>query len=277
MLLSIIPVLVASIALDGSRQILKHIVYVSVPLITISTASIPGLLKYNDVILYYYVDILACGLVFLLGLIFTVISLSKNLEIQISLKRLIQVFLIPSLLAVLGINLLDGLVNKEYQLFEKGSIGQYVIRIFVYPVVVDIILAIVETNTQKIPSAPDHMNAPSHVVYFYQVAFSIVGRYMTTISGGIMDIFIMAVSIAVKDFVLHRMGRLRCWLAYRTRSLLEKIYPSYINTTDYENFEDWFYSKEFTFFKANSINNDFTIELAGEFFMIIRPTFSSSR
>jgi len=246
---------------------MKNILYVSVPLITIATATIPGLLKYNDIILYYYGDILVCGLVFLLGLIFALVSLSKNLEIQITLKRLVQVFLIPSILAVLGINLLDGLVNKEYQMFTKGSIGQYVIRILVYPVVVDLVLAIVETNAQKIPSAANRVNSPSHVVYFYQVAFSIVGRYMTTISGGIMDIFIMAASITVKDFVLHRMGRLRCWLAYHTRLILEKICSPYINTMDFESFEDWFYSKEFTYFKANAINNDFTIELAGNIFM----------
>ena len=80
--------------------------YVSVPLITIATALIPGLVKYNKVILYYYVDILACGLIFLIGLFGSAICLSKNLEIQISLKKIFQIFLIPSVFAVIGINFL---------------------------------------------------------------------------------------------------------------------------------------------------------------------------
>ena len=79
-----------------------------------------------------------------------------------------------------------------------------------------------------------------------------------------MDIFIMAASVAGKDFILHRMGRIRCWLAFHTRILLVKIYPPYANTVDYEAFKDWFYSKDFTYFKANTLNSDFAVELTGK-------------
>eukprot|EP00111_Clytia_hemisphaerica_P007515 TCONS_00021835-protein len=260
-LLSTTSVFITNIALDGSRQIFKNILYVSIPLVTIATALIPGLLKYNDVILYYYVDIFLCGLFFLVGMVASVFCLSKNLEVQITRKRIFQVLVIPSIIAVLGVNVLDAVVNKEYQIFSKGSIGQYVVRLVIYPITVDILLAITETNVQKIPS--NHINNPSHVVYFYQVAFTIIGRYMTTISGGIMDIFIMAASVAGKDFILHRMGRIRCWLAFHTRTLLVKFYPPYANTVDYETFKDWFYSKDFTYFKANTLNSDFAVELTG--------------
>lgn len=265
MFLSVISVLLTTITLDGSRHLFRSILYVSVPLVTMTTALIPGLLKYNTVMMFYYTDTLLCGLIFLIGLTASMLCLYKNLEIQITRKRIFQVLILPSVIAVLGLNFLDGIVNKEYQMLRQGSIEQYIVRLVIYPTIVDILLAITERNIHSIPTNQNSKNNPSHVIYFYQVAYAFVGRYMTTMAGDIVGIVIMATTIMVKDIVFHRMGRIRCRIAYFVRSVLEKILPWYTESVDYETFEGWFYSKHFTYFKANTLNNDFVIELVGKF------------
>lgn len=264
MFLSIISVLLTTITLDGSGHLFRNILYVTVPLVTMATALILGLLKYNTVIMFYYLDTLLCGFIFLVGLTTSMLCMYKNLEIQITRKRIFQVFIVPSVIAVLGLNFLDGIVNKEYQMLAQGSLEQYIVRLVIYPCIVDILLAITERNIHSIPTNQNNKNNPSHIIYFYQVAYAFVGRYMTTMAGDIVGIIIMATTIMVKDIVFHRMGRIRCRIAYFVRSVLEKIVPWYTDSVDYETFEGWFYSKHFTYFKANTLNNDFVIELVGK-------------
>lgn len=263
-MLSLVSVFITTIVLDGSRQLLRNLLYVTVPLITMATASIPALLKYHTAIEYFYVDTLLSGFIFIIGVVASVYCMYKALELQITRKRIFLVFVFPTIIAVLGVNVLDAIVNKEYQMLAQASLGQYLVRIVVYPLLVDVLLAIIETNIQKIPSN-QNVNSPNHVVYFFQVAFLFVGRYMTTMAGSVIDIFIMAATVAVRDILLHRMSRIRCRIAYFLRSVHEKIFKRCTDySVKYDAFEDWFYSKDFTYFKAKTLNNNFVIELVGK-------------
>lgn len=231
-------------------------------MVTIIAVSIPGMLHFNG-LWYYYVDIVMYAVVFLVcvsACMFVIVR--KNATT--SFKKLLQHCLLPSIVATIGVGFIDAVVNKKYQSMKRDSIGQYLIRILFYPIVVDLLISFGEANIRQIST--NGANHRSHVIYFYQVAFTTIGRYMTTISGSLLSILIMAASIALKDLLFHRMSRIQCWLAFKFRALLKKVTSRVADENEFEKFEDWFFSKEFSSFKASVLNNEFTIELIGKGF-----------
>lgn len=201
-------------------------------------------------------------IVFILTLSASMFLLTRCTDvINITFKQLLRYFLLPGIIATLGVGFIDAVINKKYQTMKNHSIGQYLIRIIFYPIIVDLLISFGEVNMRKVPN--NGSNHKSHVIYFYQVAFTTIGRYMTTISGCLVSIFIMTASIALRDVFFHRMSRIQCWIAFKMRSCLRKISSGFIDN-EFDKFEDWFFSKEFTSFKASILNNEFTIELIGK-------------
>ena len=64
--------------------------------------------------------------------------------------------------------------------------------------------------------------------------------------------------VMIKDIIFHRMGRIQCFLFYKTRKLFQRR-----GTGSIEEFRLWYFEERFRNFRACVLNNDLLHDFTG--------------
>ena len=215
------------------------------------------ILFYSNVRLwYYYIDITIIQIIFFVTIGSSLFNLSRNNH-EIDFKTLVKRFILPILAGVISVGFIWIYLSKT--LTGASSLKKYIIRLVIYPILVDAVLAFQEFNFRQFLTKDYTVDGLAYFVYVAQVIFGFFGRYMTMTSGNLVSVTIFASVIAIKDVMFHRLSRAQCWIGF----YLKKIFK--LNDINNEGtFEDWFYEENFTKFRACVLNNDFIQELTGK-------------
>ena len=214
------------------------------------------ILFYSNVRLwYYYIDIAILEIIFFVTIASSLLHLSMN-QHDISFKTLVKRFILPILAGVSLFSFIWIYLSKTFA--GASSLKKYIIRLVIYPILADTILAIQEFNFRQFLSKDYTVHGLTYFVYVAQVILGFFGRYMTTTSGNLVSVTIFAAVIAIKDVLFHRLSRAQCWIGF----YLKKIFK--LNDINNEGtFDDWFFEENFTKFRACVLHNDFLQELTG--------------
>ncbi|XP_057312904.1 uncharacterized protein LOC130654358 [Hydractinia symbiolongicarpus] len=216
------------------------------------------LYNYSISIWYYYIDVGITETLFFTTFTLSFYRISKYHDM--SFLNLIKRFIVPMLSGVLGVGFTEIYLSKKF--VESSGYERYAIRLVVYPLLVDIILNFQEYGARQLMKTEGFtVQGLAHFIYGAQVAFGILGRYMTTTSGSLTNVAIVSGLIAVKDIIMHRACRFQCWLGYYLRRLFKL---KDIND-DHGTFEDWFYNEDYRNFRSCILSNDFVCELVTAF------------
>ncbi|XP_057314030.1 uncharacterized protein LOC130655309 isoform X2 [Hydractinia symbiolongicarpus] len=251
---SLKAVLVASCIVRDMVVLRKNMLKVMIPVFLLVLLLYSVLYYYSISIWYYYIDVGITEALFFTTFTLSFYHISKYYDM--SFLNIAKRFIFPILSGVLGIGFTEIYLSKKFA--EASRYERYVIRLVIYPLLVDLILNFQEYGARQFLKTEHFtVHGLSHFVYVAQVAFGILGRYMTTTSGSLTNVAIVSGLIAVKDIIMHRACRFQCWLGYYLRRLFKL---KDIND-DHGTFEDWFYNEDYRNFRSCILNNDFVHEL----------------
>ena len=168
------------------------------------------ILFYSNVRLwYYYIDITVIQILVFATFGSSLFNLSTNHR-DIGFKTLVKRFMLPILAGVLSIGFIWIYLSKVFA--GATSLKKYIIRLVIYPILVDAVLALQEFNFRQFLAKDYTVHGLAYFVYIAQVIFGFFGRYMTTTSGNLVSVTIFASVIAIKDVLFHRLCRAQCWI-----------------------------------------------------------------
>ena len=258
-----IPVFIITVMFKKTMVfLLKYICCLSLPAIILAIILFISIHIRLKTLWFYYIDIAVFEIVFLLVFVSLLVMIAKHGQ-HMTFKDAFCFFVLPVTIAALAIGFIGVYFSKKYELQANGSWQKYVLRLVVYPILVDGFVSFTEVNIRQLTMC--EADVRSHVIFLCQVAFGIIGRYMTTTAGSLSYIAIMSFVIAVKDIGLHRMSRIQCWIAFKLKRFFRKCIKCGNAQQSQEEFDDWFFSKDFTDFRAFVVSSEFVHEFTGQF------------
>ena len=179
------------------------------PIFLIAVVSYIILFYSNVRLWYYYIDITIIQIIFFLTIGSSLFNLSRNHN-DIRLKTLVKRFILAILAGVTSVGFIWIYLSKIFA--GASSLKKYIIRLLIYPILVDAVLAFEEFSVRQFLTKDYTVHGLAYLVYNAQVAFGFFGRYMTTTSGNLVSVTIFASVIAIKDVLFHRLSRAQCWI-----------------------------------------------------------------
>ena len=214
-----------------------------------------AMLFMNVKIWYYHIDEISSEVFFFLNLISCLGNLAKHVE-EIQLKRIFIRLVLPVIFCTTGYSFSMIYLCSRFKVADNTE--RYLIRLLYYPFIVEMSLILLEYCCRTFDGGDSiTIHGRVHLIFCVQVAFGILGRYMTMLSGGLVDVAIISAFHFFKDVFLHRSSWLQCYVAHKFKQL-------FVSNDNKEDFNEWFYSRDFQKFRAYVFNNDFVLELTGK-------------
>eukprot|EP00111_Clytia_hemisphaerica_P005263 TCONS_00015193-protein len=250
-LITLLNVIVACVLYNLSmRKTLYLIVSVALPITLTGSFCFYCMLQWYTsdpyAVWFYYIDIVIFMMAF-----FLVVPLAQLLaakQVGAKLLEATKLYILPMFLMALGIAFVDIYFSKSYRVEEDGSLLKYSQRLIVYPVLMDSFLSLGEFFVRRLEGTT--VRGEAHSLYLIQVRFGILGRYMNLTAGNLTMLTITCSLVMLKDVVLHRMGRIQCWMFYKIRRFFKREQSST------EEFRAWYFEERFCNFRACVLNND---------------------
>ena len=246
---------VLSVFIKNKKLFLRNILTINLPTIIVAVAIIMAMLFMNVKIWYYHIDEISSEVFFFVNLISCLGNLAKHVE-EIQLKRIFIRLVLPVVFCTTGYSFSMIYLCSRFKVAHTTE--KYLIRLVYYPLIVEVSLILLEYCCRTFDGGDTiTIHGRVHLIFCVQVAFGILGRYMTMLSGGLVDVAIFSAFHFFKDVFLHRSSWLQCYFAHKFKRI-------FVSKDRKEDFNEWFYSRDFQKFRAYVFNNDFVLELTGK-------------
>ena len=247
--------LVISVFIKNEKLLLRNFLTINLPTIIVAAAIILTLLFLNVKIWYYHIDEVSSEVFYFIILISCLWNIAKHVE-EIQMKRIFIRLVLPVIFCSVGYSFLMIYLCSRFKV--ANSTEKYLIRLAYYPLIVEVSLVFLEYCCRTFNGGISiTIHGRAHFIFCVQVAFGILGRYMTMFSGNLIDVTIFSAFHFLKDVFIHRSSWLQCYVAHR----FKRLFGSKQRRKD---FDEWFYSRDFQDFRACVFNNDFMLELTGK-------------
>ena len=240
--------------MKNKKLFLRNLLTINLPAIIVAVARILTLLFLNVKIWYYHIDEVSSEVFYFVILISCLGSITKHVE-EIQMKRIFIRLVLPVIFCSAGYSFLMIYLCSRFKVAD--STEKYLIRLVYYPLIVELSLILLEYCCRTFNGGISiTIHGRAHFIFSVQVAFGILGRYMTMFSGNLIDVTIFSAFHFLKDVFIHWSSWLQCYVAHR----FKRLFGSKQKRKD---FDEWFYSSDFQEFRVCVFSNDFMLELTG--------------
>ena len=226
------------------------------PTILIAVITFVTMFGLNVKIWYYYIEASVAEVFFFIVMISCLVNIAKYVE-EIRLKNIFIKLILPVVFGSIWYIFAVIYLSNKFKVAKDRD--KYVIRIVYYPLIVEGSLILQEYCYRTFDGGSDTtVHGRAHFIFLSQVSFGILGRYMTTISGSLIDVTVFSLFHFFKDILIHRLSWLQCYVAHKLKRFLGMRDAE-------EEFNEWFYSSRFQDFRACVFNNEFVLEVASKY------------
>lgn len=226
------------------------------PTILIAVITFVTMFGLNVKIWYYYIEASVAEVFFFIVMISCLVNIAKYVE-EIRLKNIFIKLILPVVFGSIWYIFAVIYLSNKFKVAKDRD--KYVIRIVYYPLIVEGSLILQEYCYRTFDGGSDTtVHGRAHFIFLSQVSFGILGRYMTTISGSLIDVTVFSLFHFFKDILIHRLSWLQCYVAHKLKRFLGMREAE-------EEFNEWFYSSRFQDFRACVFNNEFVLEVASKY------------
>ena len=247
--------LVISVFTTKKRLFVQSLLTITIPTALFAIIILAIMLSLNVNIWYYNVDVVVTQVCFHIVAITCYVNITKHVE-EIRLKNIFTRLILPSFVGTAAYLFSEVYLFNKFK--EADSKEKYLIRLFYYPLIVEVSLTLTEYGCRTFDRGGSNItvNGRAHFIFYGQATFAILGRYLTIISGSLVDVTLISIFHFMKDVFVHRLSWLQCKVAHKVKRVLR-------SKEGKEDFDKWFYSPNFQKFRACVFNNDFVIEVSG--------------
>ena len=247
--------LILSVFITNKNLFIMNLLTITLPIVSIAIIIFVVMFVLNVKIWYYHIDV-GVGEIFAYTIIISCLANIANHVKEIRIKNIFTKLILPFTFAAAGYTFAMIYLSNKFKVAE--STEKYLIRLVYYPLIVDVSLQLSEYCFRTFDGGSSTTaHGRAHFIFFIQVAFGILGRYLTTISGSLIYVTVFSLFHFVKDILVHRLSWLQCYIAYKVKRFFSMKEAE-------EDFDQWFYSIEFQGFRTCVFNNDFVLELTGK-------------
>ena len=244
---------VVSMVIKDRRLLYKNLCIITIPAILFGTVIFAVIYKLGVNIWYYKIDAAVGAIMFY----FIMITCLLNMQTYgVRLKTVVKNLIIPIIFASALYMFAKLYLRNRYMMANNTE--KFLIRVIYYPLIVECSLIYQEYSYRTFDDGTiSTVHGRAHFVFLSQVSFSMLGRYLTTIAGSLLEVLLFSFLIFLKDILIHRMSKLQCYLAHKVKTFLKM-------SDSEEDFNNWFYSQSFQEFRGCVFNNDFIHEITGK-------------
>ena len=247
--------LVISVLITNQKLFLWNLLFITIPMELFAVAAYVIIFLKNVNIWYYHIDIYVTEFFFFATAISCYLNIARHLK-EIRFMKIIVKIIFPCIFGT------TGYIFCQIYLFSKFKVSdetdKYLIRLLYYPLMVEVSLILIEYCCRTLDGGTYiTIHGRAHYIFFVQATLGILGRYLTTTSGSLETVTVISAFHFVKDVFVHRLSWLQCYIAHKMKRIL-------CFTEGKEDFNVWFYRRDFQEFRACVLNNDFVTEVTGK-------------
>ena len=246
---------ILSVFITNMKLFLHNLLFITIPTTLVAVTVFWTMFTLNVKIWYYYLDAGVAEVFFFIIIISCLVNTAKHVE-EVKLKNIFIRLILPVIFGSGGYIFAQTYLSSRFKVADNTE--QYLIRLFYYPFILEVSLILQEYCYRTFDGGINIRNhGRAHFIFLTQVSFGILGRYMTIISGSLIEVTVYSACQFLKDVFVHRLSWLQCCIAHKFKRLFGM-------KDGEEDFDTWFYSPNFQEFRACVFNNDFILEVTGE-------------
>ena len=248
--------LIISVFITNKKLFVRNLLTITMPTILIAVITFVTMFGLNVKIWYYYIEASVAEVFFFIVMISCLVNIAKHVK-EIRLKNIFIRLILPVVFGSIWYIFAVIYLSNKFKVAKDRD--KYVIRIVYYPLIVEGSLILQDYCYRTFDGGSDTtVHGRAHFIFLSQVSFGILGRYMTTISGSLIDVTVFSLFHFFKDVLIHRLSWLQCYVAHKLKRFLGMREAE-------EEFNEWFYSSHFQDFRACVFNNEFVLEVASKY------------
>ena len=246
---------ILSVFITNKKLFLHNLLFITVPAILVAAATFWTMFALNVKIWYYHLDAGVAEVFFFIIIISCLVNTAKHVE-EVTLKKIVIRLILPVIFGSGGYIFAQIYLSSRFKVADNTE--QFLIRLLYYPLILEVSLIYQEYCYRTFDGGINITNhGRAHFIFLTQVSFGILGRYMTMISGSLIEVTIYSACQFLKDVFVHRLSWLQCYIAHKLKRLFRM-------KDGEEDFDTWFYSPNFQEFRACVFNNEFILEVTGK-------------
>ena len=254
--------LVISVLIANQKLFVWNLLLITIPMELAAVAAYVIMFLKHVKIWYYHLDVIVTDFFLILTSISYYANIARHLEV-IRFKNIVIKIIFPCIFGATGYVFCQMYLFSKFKISDKTD--KYLIRLVCYPLIVEVSLILIEYCCRTFDGGIyTSVHGRAHYMLFIQTSFVVLGRYLTTTSGSLQSVTVISVFHFLKDILVHRLSWLQCYIAHKVKSF-------FCVKEGKEDFNVWFYNREFQDFRACVLNNDFVIEVTGKkkiFFLV---------
>ena len=254
---------ILSVFITNKKLFLHNLLYITIPTILVALITFWIMFILNVKIWYYHLDAGLAEVFFFIIIISCLVNTAKHVE-EVKLKNIFFRLIFPVIVGSGGYIFAQIYLSSRFKVADNTE--QYLIRLLYYPFILEVSLILQEYCYRTFDGGTNISNhGRAHFIFLTQVSFGILGQYMTTTSGSLMEVTVYSACQFLKDVAVHRLSWQQCYIAHKFKRLIPHKFKLLFGIEDgEEDFDTWFYSPNFQEFRACVFNNDFILEVTGK-------------
>ena len=247
--------LVISVLIANQKLFIWNLLLITIPMELAAVAAYVIMFLEHVKIWYYHLDVVVTDFFLIITSISCYANIARHLE-EILFKNIIIKLIFPCIFAATGHVFCQIYLFSKFRTSDKTD--KCLIRLVYYPSIVEVSLILIEYSCRTFDGGTYvTVHGRAHYIFFIQTSLGVLGRYLTTISGSLESVTVISFFQFLKDAFIHRLSWLQCYITHKVKGF-------FCVKEGKEDFNEWFYNRDFQEFRACVLNNDFVIEVAGK-------------